>query len=250
MARIRIPVLLAALAAAGWLSARPAAAQDPARYARAKAALTPQAAAQFEAAVTAAKARGIPVDPLVDKALEGVAKRIAPDRIVAVVRARADQLGRAQALLRAGAMTPAPADVTAVADALQRGVPESAVLQLRAGARAGEPIALAVHTLADLIQRGVPVDVALDVLSAWRARGADPAELRELPAAVERLIRQGVLPAQAAASVAATLRAGRGPGTLVPGALVPGRGRSPLPPGVGPPVGVEAKKDRKRGGRP
>ncbi len=92
------------------------------------------------------------------------------------------------------------------------------------------------------------MDGALDVLGAWRSHGAQPDELRDLPAAVERLIREGILPAQAAAAVASAVRAGRGPSSAVGPPTAPGTAgkgkkgkgkgppdRPPLPPGVDPP---------------
>mgnify|MGYP001221404197 CR=1 FL=1 len=196
------------------------AAQVKGNLARARAVLPPDAMRDLERAVEAARARGLPTEPLVDKALEGAAKGVPAERILAVVRQLAEDLERAYALVvRSG--TAAPADVTAVADAIRRGVPEDAIRTLHGGSASGEPIALAVHTLADLLDRGVPVDVALDVLAAWRSFGARPDQLRELPAAVERLIREGALPAQAAAAVASAVRAGHGPAAARRPAAVP-----------------------------
>jgi hypothetical protein len=105
---------------------------------------------------------------------------------------------------------------------MQRGVDDDAVRRLRRSAPPDEPISTAVHVLADLVQRGVPVDVALDVLAAWRGRG-NAAELADVPAGIDRLVRQGMRPAQAGATLAATLR-GRG---LLDN---PGRGRGRPPP--------------------
>ncbi|HEX7119447.1 MAG TPA: hypothetical protein VF212_11705 [Longimicrobiales bacterium] len=238
--------VLAALAAGGApVPIRSAfAAQVEVNLARAKAVLPAAAALELERAVAAARERGLPTAPLVDKALEGAAKGVPAERILAVVRQLSDELGRARELV-AGAGDVTPADITAVADALRRGVPEDAVRSLRADAAGDEPIALAAHTLADLLDRGVPVDVAIEVLGAWRSHGARPDELRELPAAVERLIREGVLPAQAAEAVASAVRAGRGPGSAAgppaaPGARGKGKGigppdKPPLPPGAPPP---------------
>lgn len=242
---------LAPIAAGGVM--RVAAAQEPAGLAQARASLPPEAARELERTVSAARARGLPTEPLVSKALEGAAKGVPAERILAVVRLRAEQLGRAQALLQGRAAS--PADVTAVADALQRGVPESTVKALVSGARPDEPVALAAHTLADLLEAGVPVQAALEVLTAWRSRGANPAELHELPAAVARLVRQGTLPAQAAAAVAAAVRAGRSPASALP--PVPlggtrgelrggGRQGPPLAPGLLPP----AERGRNKGKKP
>lgn len=229
------------------------AAQVNSNLARAKAVLPPDAMRELERAVDAARSRGLPTEPLVDKALEGAAKGVPAERILAVVRQLADELGRAHELV-AGSGSATPADVTAVADAIRRGVPEGAVRLLRDGSVADEPIALAVHTLADLLDRGVPVDVALDVLGAWRSHGARPDQLRELPAAVERLIREGVLPAQAAAAVASSVRAGHGPGAArgpaKPAARGAGRGAGRKDSPASPPEPPHPGRGPGRGNKP
>jgi hypothetical protein len=168
---------------------------------RAKAQLPKDAARMLEQTVLAAQKKGLPTEPLIDKALEGSAKRIPPSVILNAVRQRADMLARADAALRPFGK-PALADVTSTADALQRGVSVDIVKRVRSGRRNGEPVGMALHTVADLMDRKVPANVALDVISSWRERGGKNEELRELPAAVEKLIRQGVSPSAAGRSVA------------------------------------------------
>lgn len=234
----RILTLTALLVCVG---AARAAAQEPDRLQRARAALPKPAAARLDQLLKTATARGLPTSPLVDKVLEGEAKQVPPDRILGVVAQLADNLGRARALLDdAGA--PDADELTAVADALRRGVPDEAVRSLHRRQPA-RPVALAVVTLADLVQEGVPVQQALDMLQAWADRGGKPSELRELPAAVERLMRDGTLPAQAAVAVTRSMK-GQAPGRPEsPGKsdLAPGRSGKPdgppIPPGAGPPPG-------------
>lgn len=217
------------------LVALPLAAQDvDPRMERIRAQLPEAAVEQIEARIQNARAQGLPVEPLLDKAVEGIAKRVPPPRIAGAVDQLAQDLGRAHALLVDG-VPPAATDVAAVADAMRRGVPEQAIERIARGGQPEEPVAAAVHTLGDLMDRGVPADQAVAVLEAWRGRGAQREELRELPGAVERLIRQGVLPGQAAAAVANAMRGGppegRGPGNA-PGM----QGGPPIPPGTGPPT--------------
>lgn len=188
----------------------PAVAQEAARLERAKSRLTPAAARELEQIVAAARARGLPTEPLVNKALEGLAKGVAPNRIMGAVRSLLDQLTQAQTILSAGSR-PAPGDIEVVANALRRGVSADAARKLVAGARPGEPVAQAIHTLADLVERGVPVNAAMDLLSAWRSRGGRPEDLDRLPVAVERLVREGVSPGAAAREVASVVRASQGP---------------------------------------
>lgn len=190
---------------------------------------------RIEAQLQDAMERGLPVDPLLDKAVEGVAKRVPSDRIAGAVAQLAVQLGQARDMLGNGAPPPAT-DVTAVADALRRGVPETAIRRIAGGARPDEPVAMAIHTVGDLMDQGVPMEQALAAIEAWRGRGGGPGELRELPAAVERLIRQGALPAHAAAAVSGAMRGGGKPAGM-PG-NPPGAGAGdgpPIPPGAGPP---------------
>jgi hypothetical protein len=174
-------------------------------YDRARASLTGPHQTAFTDIVARTRARGLPTEPLVDKVLEGKAKRVPPDKIIQVVRQRVDQLARAQGVVRSRT----PVDIIAVADALQRGVSEGTIRRIHAEAGAREPVALAVHTLADLLDSGVSSDVALNMIAGWRSRGGAPSELRELPAAVERLVREGADPGRAGNAVASALRSGR-----------------------------------------
>ncbi len=247
------PILL--LAAGALAAPRTLSAQADGGLARARAALSATAGAELATAVDQARGEGLPTEPLVDKALEGIAKHVPPERIIAVVRSLHTQLMEARAVLATNAATPPQPDAIAgVADALRRGVPEAALRDL-ASAGDGAGIAIESHVLADLLERGVPVKDAVDVLAAWRARGRDPGQLRNLPAAVENLMRGGKGPAEAAADVAATVRAGHvllGPGG-VPAMLggPPGlvkKGLPPIPPGLGPPTDSKGHGKKKGGG--
>src|SRR2546425_7298904 len=51
-----------------------------------------------------AAARGLPVDPLVQKAIEGAAKGVPGDRVIAAVRALAGRLAEAMEAVRAGGL--------------------------------------------------------------------------------------------------------------------------------------------------
>lgn len=227
---------MAMVALAGQLAA-----QEPAME-RIRAALPPEQVRAVEQVLARAREQNLPTEPLLEKALEGVAKHAPPPLIVRALNQLSQELGEARGLLQNGA-PPASDEVAAVADALRRGVPPSAVRAIHEQARPGEPVALAVHTLGDLLDRGVPVGPALDVLKAWREQGAQADQLREIPAAVEGMIRQGEMPGEAAATVAAAVRAGQPAGAMGARANVPNagsgqpgmNGRPPVPPGSGPP---------------
>ncbi len=208
-------------------SATPLSAQSG--LARAKAALPSDAARELEQLVADAQRRGLPTEPLVHKALEGVAKRVPPGVVLGAVRQRADLLARADAALRPLNAGNA-ANVTATADAMQRGLSESVLQRVLSGRGAEEPVGVALHTVADLMDRGVPVDVAIEVLRSWRERGARSEDLREYPAAIERLIRQGVSPSAAGRQLRDAVRTGRPPWAGTPGPP-PGKGKPGNTPG-------------------
>ncbi|MEO5511831.1 MAG: hypothetical protein ABIV28_05540 [Longimicrobiales bacterium] len=189
--------------------------QDAAQDAKLHAAMSASAYASFSAAIKDAKARGLPAEPLVAKGIEGAAKNVPGDRIVIAVRATADRMGRAQLLLRSSRPTTS-AEIVAVADALQRNVPEDALRKLSADAAGRATIAVTSYALADLMASGVPLAVGVEVIGAWRAGGGDAAMLKEVPATIERLMRQGVAPARAGAGVAAGLKLGTPLSRLTP----------------------------------
>jgi len=219
--------------------------------ARVRASLDGASAARFDALLERAAREGLPTAPLVNKALEGIAKQVPDARIVTAVEQRLTVLGSARAALGSPAL---PGDIEGVADAMQRGVSAEAVRALRAQAAGNTPVAVAVHVLADLQDRGVPTDVALDVLRAWHARGGRPEDLPAIPAGVDRLLRQGVGPAEAGSAVAASIRSGNAASSGRPGA--PGaRGRPdklpvqpPVEPGSNP--GKGKGKGKGKGGPP
>lgn len=249
----RITALLLAMGLA--LSVGPAAGQnapDP-RLERIRAELPAEAVQQIERQLQRAREQHLPLEPLLDKAVEGMAKGVPGGMIAGAIAQLGGQLGQARELLGNGAPPPA-ADITAVADALQRGVPDHAIRRIAERADPDGLIALEVHTVGDLMDREVPVEQALAAVEAWRARGDGPDGLRELPAAIERLIRQGTLPAQAAAAVTGAIRAHGPPGLTGehPGAGV-GRGNDgpPIPPGAGPPgAGQDRGNEKPPGGGP
>jgi hypothetical protein len=121
-------------------------------------------------ALTDADRRGLPLEPLVAKALEGVEKDAPPARIEAAVRGMAGRLASARE-----ALSPAVTDreVTAGADALATGVPVDVLRRLRAlSPRRSTAVALGV--LAQLVSRGVPVtQAATTVQRLVQGRAAD-----------------------------------------------------------------------------
>lgn len=213
---------------------------DPAvqeKMERVRSRLGPDAAARIQEAARIAREAGVPAGPVVDKALEGIAKGVPPGRLVPAVEAYVGRLTRAAGVLGQG---PRPAEIVAAADALGRGVPEGE-LRTVSGSAAGEDRAIALVVLGDLVEMGVPSDRAAgavrDALSAGRGGEA----LLQLPALVRRRVRAGMLPAQAAEQARQALERGPPVGPPVPpGAGPPGKGKGQgqgPPDGAGPPEG-------------
>src|SRR5262245_10100357 len=170
----------------------PAVAQqpEPASVRRARAGLPPVQAKAFDEILTNARARGLPIGPIVDKALEGAAKGVRPDVVIVVLRERANRLALAKVIVGERGQ----AEVVNMLMAFDRGVDEKLARRVVAGARQQEPVGMALNILADLVQRGVPLNDALEVLTSWRLRGGRSSDLQELPAAIERLMREGDRP--------------------------------------------------------
>ncbi len=127
-----------------------AAAQDP-RYER----LDPDTRARVSAVIDSARTVGLPTEPLIQRALEGVLKGAGSNRIVAAVRRLAVDLGVARSALGSGASS---AELAAGVAALRAGATPTVLAHLRERRHQSLTVALAV--LADLTARGVPVDSA------------------------------------------------------------------------------------------
>ena len=190
--------------------------------------------------VQSLREQGVPAGPLWDKALEGASKNVPEGRFAAGMR------GYGQRLVNASNTLPDPADqsaLVAAADALQRGVPESALRDVagQASGRSGAESAIPLVVLGDLVSAGVPVEDARSVVGSALKRGQGPREMLVTSWAVRDLIGKGQPPANAARQVGRAVGRGQPP-TSVPGvgsppADVPRPGGAPIPPGAGPPGG-------------
>ena len=186
------PVMVAGLALA--LLSSEVRGQD----ARLRQRLDPATRAAVTAIVDSARAAGLPTEPLIDRALEGVSKRADASEIISAVRALADLLRAAQAALGARS---SEAEMTAGAEALSAGVSADVLSRLRVARRA-QPVTVALATLSDLIALGAPPETASAALMSLVRSGAGDAELVAFRRDVERDIKAGIAPA-AAASVRA-----------------------------------------------
>lgn len=167
---------------------------------------------ELERLGSGAEAEGIPPDLLFRKALEGLAKRVPPDRLVPAVESYAGRLVQARAAF--GTAVPAPPGLlVAGADALQRGVPDQALREL-GGREDRSPMAVLV--LADLVETGVPTERALELVGDALQQRTREREMLGIPEQVRRLMRQGRTARDAAEEVRRVIRSGRGGGVGPP----------------------------------
>lgn len=184
--------------------------------------LPADAAAQVRAIAARATAQALPATPLVEKALEGAAKGVAPARIVAAVQSLADQLNSAAGAIReAGVAVADSASVEAGAFALNAGLDAGQIRALARAAILPGQRATALRVAGTLAALGVPPKQTVDLVT----RSLDStADLNTLSAQVEAGMAHG----QSAAAAAAGLAHGR-PATPNPHRPATPRGGSRKP---------------------
>ncbi len=162
---------------------------------------------EIEQLVNQARHEGLPVEPLILKALEGSAKGVDPARIASAVRIYRAELRDARYLLESSdeAMIE-PAAVTAVALALHRGLPPHEItVLLRATTEADlEP---ALHVACEIVARGYAPTDATELVAHALANAVTAGGLRELPRAVAVELQRGATRGEAMARVRVQLRA-------------------------------------------
>jgi hypothetical protein len=204
--------------AAGILGA-PLAAQQP--LAERLQGAAPEVAQAVAAAVADASARGLPGEPLIQKAVEGTAKGAPPARVVAAIRALLDRMGvAASALQRAGVAAPGAATIEGGAFALAAGLRPDDILTLTREAARAQAVQVTLQVAGTLAASGVPAAQVVQLVSAALQSGDPPGRLLSLPAQVQAAVARGATPAAAAAGLARAAEA---------------RARRPDPPRRGPP---------------
>ncbi len=142
------------------------------------------------AQLVSASSRGLPADPFMSKALEGVAKKATSKSIRAAMAALEKRLRIASSAL---APTPSVDELAAGADALSVGVPEKSLKQLRTAAP-GRSIAVELGVLTELVARGVPAKQASKLVLDLVARGASGVQLTALGRDVQGDVAAGLKP--------------------------------------------------------
>lgn len=189
--------LLAACALGLWLFAPRAlgAQEDP------RARLVAQGVAEALADTVArvaveASARGLPARPLVDKAIEGAAKRVPAVRILAAVRVLVVRLDQARDSLRASGFASADGGlIAASAEAFAQGMSRADVAAIIRAAPSSEAAVAAISVAAALVVEGLDRASAARVVTESLRAGASAAQVLDLPATVRARGAAGVGPA-------------------------------------------------------
>lgn len=147
-----------------------------------------------------ATAEGIPTGPLINRALEGAARRVPGARILQVVRAHAVALVQAREALGPG--TPVM-ELDAGATALRAGVDSRSLVAIR-GTRAAGAAMIPIVVLTDIVQRGIPAVTARDAVTTIARQPASDDLLKGLQLTVARNAVRG--PGMAADALARYLR--------------------------------------------
>jgi hypothetical protein len=194
MNMMRFPIVGVALLAIAFSEAE---AQEQARdvspMARLEQALDADTYRAVVTVIEGARARSLPTDPLLDRALEGALKRAPGPRIRAAVSALAQRLEVARLAL---APSPTPADIAAGAGALGVGVPQETLRAIRS-IQPDRPVAVPLGVLTELVTRRVPVDRAATLVVRLIRQGATSMQLVALGEDVQRDIAAGVSPGAA-----------------------------------------------------
>ena len=154
--------------------------------------LSPATRDTIQRLVDSVRATGLPTEPLVAKASEGVLKRVAEDRIIWAVRALARRQAEASAALPPNVGT---GTLAAAVSALQAGVSPQTLRRL-ASVRRGDETALAVAfvAVADLVATRVGAEAAASAIEELLRRGASEQTVTGFRLGVTEEIRGGLAP--------------------------------------------------------
>ena len=179
------------------LRPRIVAAQDVA--ARLNGRLPPAVAQAVQGIADDARARGLPAEPLVQKALEGGAKGVPGDRVIAAVRVLAGRLDAARAALQQGGVRAPSADaLESGATALNAGLNSDQVRDLGRLSRDPYDPAVTLRVAATLAALGVPARQGLQLVEQMIRERRGPGELLDLPNEVREGMAHGATAAEAA----------------------------------------------------
>jgi len=181
----------------------------------------PDVAALVEELGTAASTRGLPVDPLIQKAIEGSAKGVPSERVAAALRLVVAQLGTAAAALQDAGVVSDTLVIAAGGFAVTAGLSGHDITALARTGASVTALTVGLRVAGTLAAMGVPSAENIGLISTKLRSGQPTGDLLLVPAHVQAEIARGVTPAQAAAGLerAAAAQARHGP--------PPGRGTPP-----------------------
>lgn len=182
--------------------------------------------------VAAAQQEGLPVEPIQNKAIEGVAKRAPADRILPVLELIRVRLRQGRAEAQAAGLDPAPGAVVAgAAEALGRGMSTEEVRELIRSAPTPDAAAAGLSVAASLAAQGLDHRAAARAVHDAYSQGRRPEQLFELPSVVADLAARGMGMGDMAERILEgglplPPMAGQGQGVGRPGSVPPGPGQS------------------------
>lgn len=159
--------------------------------------LPPELVGDVVAITSEAAAQGVPTGPITDKAIEGWAKRVPPQRIRTALRQFYTRMVEAQLTVRASGVADPPGPLVAsAAEAMGQGFTQQHVGALVEAAPepavAGYGLSVATALHAQGLEPGQAVDV---VSGAWR-RGQPVVEILDMPSLARAMQARGLSPGQ------------------------------------------------------
>jgi hypothetical protein len=152
---------------------------------------------------------GLPTRPLINRALEGAARRMSSERILKVVREHAAALSSARDVLGPGS---SEAELDAAAMAIRSGIDEPSLAAVRRSRPAGSAVT-ALVVLTDLVRRGVPGPNAREAVTSLARLPRSDDALLGLQSTVAKNAQRG--PGMALEALNRYVR-GTVPGTVTP----------------------------------
>ena len=126
---------------------------------------TGRIAAVVESLGVAAAARGLPVDPVIEKAIEGSAKGIPAERVTAALRVIVDQLDTAAASLRDGGISGDTIAIAAGEFAITAGLRGRDITELARTGRPAADVTVGLRVAGTLAALGVPPPESVKLVS-------------------------------------------------------------------------------------
>jgi hypothetical protein len=147
------------------------------------------------ALIDSARVQGVPVEPLMEKVYEGIARGADGPRIIAAVRSLT--IGIASAPTALGTVASAD-EIKAAAAAVHAGVPAVELGKMKKQSGLRRSLTLPFTVLTDIVSRGVPVQAAANAIRSLVGAGARDADINTFQRNVKVDIEQGAPPAAAA----------------------------------------------------